>query len=490
MSDLTDLQSAQTVKIAGSDSTGVESNFASVDTDGNIQANVNSLFESTDTSTGFHPDNNDIELGSSRLKSDVLGSLKIRGPTYSDEGSFRDDFSSAFLTVLTGTLTFTNGSTVVTGVGTSFLTQLNYSNYVKLSADSNNFLLRINSILSDTVIELESVYLGAGGTGSGSKCFWLIQTGTTGTTTQNGTLGTIGVGTNAAGYSSIQSREDYCPFIFTVFGRVTQRIANQSTYLGYRETRTNPAVRAEFVFSGTTNTTIDCVTASENNASNTQTTTITVPNGSNTGVDHQYVVEVQQDKVTFTIDGVIVAVNSNHIPGPYKVLNVFMGIENTGVTGSSTDLILDYAQLTNFNQTTVNTAGSSGSTAVIQNESVNYITGSLTTSATTADQVILSYTVPTGKNLYLIGWSISTNSIAATVVKIGKNTVTGDPAAPGVLNGVIYRHFYLASTSMQSQTLPASPVRIGGGGDVIKMTVTPSAITSTVWRGGLDFILR
>ena len=42
-----------------------------------------------------------------------------------------------------------------------------------------------------------------------------------------------------------------------------------------------------------------------------------------------------------TIDGVVTAVNTQHLPGPYDLLDIYAGTINTGVPGSSTTLSID-----------------------------------------------------------------------------------------------------------------------------------------------------
>ena len=70
---------------------------------------------------------------------------------------------------LAGTVTLTNGSTAVTGVGTQFLTQLvGLGRSVKLNADSSSSWASVASITSDTSATLSSAYTGTGGAGPAS----------------------------------------------------------------------------------------------------------------------------------------------------------------------------------------------------------------------------------------------------------------------------------------------------------------------------------
>jgi hypothetical protein len=76
---------------------------------------------------------------------------------------------------LTGTVTFTQGSTTVTGSGTSFLSEVSAGEIVILDSDASTVHIEpipwaaVASVDSDTQITLASAYNGAGGSGSASK---------------------------------------------------------------------------------------------------------------------------------------------------------------------------------------------------------------------------------------------------------------------------------------------------------------------------------
>ena len=125
--------------------------------------------------TSFSPDPWSNSLGD---KAEVLldseGSLQTRGPVHADEGSFRDHFSGATLaTAITGTITFTNGSTTVTGSGSFFTEEFHTQYYIKRDADGNSAWVKVAAILSDTELELDSEYTGTTGSGAASVNFWI-----------------------------------------------------------------------------------------------------------------------------------------------------------------------------------------------------------------------------------------------------------------------------------------------------------------------------
>jgi hypothetical protein len=96
------------------------------------------------------------------LLMDVDRNLNVRARVLTDELSFRDDFTVGELYVdLTGTSYFTNGSTVVTGVGTSFLSEVNKAMFVKISSHVDSVYVAVAEVISDTQLQLDGAYAGA-----------------------------------------------------------------------------------------------------------------------------------------------------------------------------------------------------------------------------------------------------------------------------------------------------------------------------------------
>lgn len=73
-----------------------------------------------------------------------------------------------FSIALTGTITFTNGNTAVTGSGSAFLSEVIVGSLVKLNADSASAWGKVQSIASNTSLTLASNYTGTGGAGASS----------------------------------------------------------------------------------------------------------------------------------------------------------------------------------------------------------------------------------------------------------------------------------------------------------------------------------
>ena len=272
---------------------------------------------------------------------DLYGNLQTRGPVFTDEGLFRDDFSgSGLTTTLTGTLTFTNGSTIVTGSGTSFLTAIKQLQYIKQSSDSETLYIQVFSVQSNTQLTLLSPY--AGTTTSGATAVisnWQTTTGSGASITVASSVVTIASGTTVAASTQIKSLGDYGPYSGLFYCQISQRIANQTAYIGFQDT--SGTRLAMMQFTGTNNTQALFVTSYS--GAEIQATTVTIPNGGTTATYHQYKIDISATQVTCSIDGIIVGVNTLHIPGPYDLLYSVLGINNSSpAPASSTTIQTDY----------------------------------------------------------------------------------------------------------------------------------------------------
>ena len=272
---------------------------------------------------------------------DFYGNLETRGPVLTDEGSFRDDFSgSSLTTALTGTLNFTNGSTTITGVGTTFTTQIKQMQYIKQSSDPEADYVQVSQVISNTQLLLVSGY--AGTTTSGASAVvsnWITQTGTGGSISVSGSILTIASGTTVAAATQVRSLGDYGPYSGSFYCQVSQRIANQTGYIGFQDT--SGTRLAMIQFTGTNNTQALFVTSYS--AAEIQATTVTLPNSGTTATYHLYKIDISATQVTCLIDGVVVGINKLHIPGPYDLLFSVIGFNNSSpAPASSTTIQADY----------------------------------------------------------------------------------------------------------------------------------------------------
>jgi hypothetical protein len=307
----------------------------------NSNANITEIDQQASSS---YPDPGSYISGNGTPTIDAYGNLETRGPVITDEGSFRDDFTgTALTTTLTGTVTFTNGSTTVTGSGTSFTTQIKMGQYVKKSADSETLYAQVSYVVSATQLILDTNYTGTTGGATSVVSNWKTTTPSAGSITVASSIVSIATGTTSGSSGSIVSLSDYLPFNIQFYASLSQRIANQSAYLGLVDNPTSINQQAVIGFSGTNNTQVTFTTAYTSAVTDTQSTTVTLPNGGTTATYHTYNIGLSANQATLSIDGIVVAINTIHLPTPYTPLFIIADIGNTGTAASSTTLSVDYA---------------------------------------------------------------------------------------------------------------------------------------------------
>ena len=441
--------------------------------------------------------NGQVPIGIDQLYSDPFGNLEIRGQVLTDEESLRDDFEGTSLNTAVGNITLTNGSTSVTGTGFVNTYAVGQQHYIKVTADAASAWVLVAAVNSDTSLTLASAYTGTGGTGvPGQITRWPTTTVGSSTLAVATSILTIGTGTAASNQQTVWRTFDYLPMLFRARMAVSQRIANQQLRAGFAsDNTTSPAMQALFLFNGTTNTTVITQTSwGPAGSPTTETNTITLPYSATTATALDYEIWVEMKQVTFVINGTIVAVHKLHVPDQYGSMNVLFDALNVAAAASTTTMTVDAVCLSNQDQLEVtNSIGQS--IPVLFNEDVHVAYGLLTTTATTAGQVILSYTVPANRTLWILGYSISDSSttINGSPIIVGKNTITEPASGATATDGTCFDGLFLnaatASQNMVSRTYSA-PVKFAAGGDVVKIVVTPSGATSTTWRASLQFVLR
>jgi hypothetical protein len=136
-------------------------------------------------------------------------------------------------------------------------------------------------------------------------------------------------------------------------------------------------------------------------------------------------------------------------------------------------LIADQAASSNNPGEAVSLGNSLGKTAVLK-------TGSLTTTAVTADQVVLTYTVTGGKTFYLeyVEGHGRLTTLSATAVILGTLSIE-TPSGTKVIT-----HSLVNGTTEFEDQVPvyhfSEPIPIAAAA-VIRCVTTPAAATSTLW---------
>jgi hypothetical protein len=271
------------------------------------------------------------------LTADDFGGLYTRGQVMTDEGSFTDVFST-LETSLTGTVSFENNSVNVVGVGTAFLSEINYYSLVKKATDADSLLVEVEAVLSDTELRLSSPYQGTTASGvSAVETHWYKQTASGGTITISSNTCVLTVLQDSAQAAGIETIGDYVPFLGTIRAQLSARATNQTTWIGYADTLWNGVTGAHacFLFDGTTNTTVKCSSGTGRTTNTYQETTVTIPGGLNSSSPQNYRIVPWQGQVAFFINGNQVAVHDQYVIPPY--VDVRFGIYTVN-TSTATDL--------------------------------------------------------------------------------------------------------------------------------------------------------
>lgn len=305
----------------------------------------------TGNATGLWPNYTGPDSTAQRSASvDDDGSLQVRAAVLTDEGTFRCNFANSSLFVGIGSVTV-SGSTVT---GTGFLAaDVHRGDYFKISADADTFCQQIESIDSDTQISLKAAYTGtASGTGNRALLFPYTGSGSS-QSVASGAL-TLTAGTTASAITGVKRFTDYGPLVFRARVTVSQRIANQEIRAGLAEDVTTPRWFARFKIDGTTNTTVTCETGRNPtgapSASETQSSTVTLPNGATTATARDYRVELLTESVRFYVDGVLLAEHANIIPHQHDEMTSLVEVRNGTTPASSTTVTVDYITGKNHNK--------------------------------------------------------------------------------------------------------------------------------------------
>lgn len=316
---------------------------------------VSNVTEGTHFQPGF-----DVSSGVGNggpLRTDPDGNLVARAQALTDELGYRANFANTSLAVALGTATFTNGSAAVTGSGFVSVRDLRTGDYVKLDADAESAWIQVESLDGDGALTLVGPYTGTGGTGAASRAIVKPVTGSGATISVANGQCTIAAGTTTNAISEVKRDVDWLPLIKQAGVSVSQRIANQTIYIGFYDEShpTTPYWFAWFALDGTVNTTVKCQSGrnptSAPSAAETEETVVTIPNGGTTATVRRFRPEVLGDRVNFFIDGVVVATHYRAMPGPGDLLTSTVRVVNGGTSpASNTNVVIDYDTVKNHNK--------------------------------------------------------------------------------------------------------------------------------------------
>lgn len=286
------------------------------------------------------------------LHVDPSGALITRGAVTTDEGTFRVNFANTSLAVTIGTVTISGN--VVTGTG--FLSaDVHYKDYFKLDADGESAWMGIDSVDSDTQITLRLTYVG-GSSGAASRALVRPVTGSGGSITIASGQATLTTGTTINSITRIVRDMDFAPLVYRTRASFSQRIANQTFRIGGSQVfTTTDRWFARFKVDGTTNTTVICETGrnptTTPSASETESTTITIPFGLTTATLLDYRVEQLTESVRFFVSSVMVAEHTKVIPSQHDEMEFAVtAVNGASAPASTTTVVVDYMTGKNHNK--------------------------------------------------------------------------------------------------------------------------------------------
>lgn len=434
---------------------------------------------------------------------DINGNVQTRSQIFTDEGSWRDDFpNTSLFTQLTGTISVTQASNIVTGINTKFLSEINKEYHLRMTSHPNSNLTKVLKVISDTELLLDEGYVGATAINSTAvKSKWhvidSISTGTISVLDSDLILtSSVAIGDRV----NVNKDADCSPARMITKVSISQRIINQEIHLGFSDSTGSSNEEIELIFKDTVATQLEFISKSSSNPIDTESKIVTIPFSKTTADKLKYEVGLDNDSVSLFIEDVLVAQNTNHIPNLYTQLNFYAEIKNGAVTppASPTTLSIDYASLLNTNRIEIANKFKGDAISIKNTEDAHTLHGILTTNTNIADQVLLSYVIPAGKSFSIKGWACDNNATVLTgTIKIikGNNVIPFvvpiEPVSPGTVDSNFHRSFTLpANSPFISVDYGNLAIPFGRFGEVVKVLVTPSANTATIWRFTLDFILR
>ena len=341
---ITDGTNTSTVKAASTAADGTETALV-------VALSPNNSALSGRINSSYHADPSSYVTSENRqISIDAEGRIETFSSVTSDAGSFRDDFIGASITSSVFNVTFTNNSTAITGSGTTFTTSVKVGQWIKKSTDSETLFVEVGKIISDTSLTLLTPYQGTTQSATAVVSNWKTITASGGSISVGSSAINLASGTTNGESSYIIRKADYLPFSAAIYTTISQRIVNQTTIIGFRDSWTSPNIKIDIEFSGTDNTIVNFVTSSSSALADTQTTIVTIPNNLTTESELLYKIDLSGSEAVLSINDTTCARHDSHIATPYDKFKLMAGITNTGVPASGTTVTVDSIYFSNIDR--------------------------------------------------------------------------------------------------------------------------------------------
>lgn len=289
-------------------------------------------------------------VGYQNIGIDPDGATVTRGSILTDEGTFRCNFANTSTWLSLGAVTVSGN--IVTGTGFASK-DVHYYDYFKVQGDAESAAVQVSKVLSDTQLELVSNYVGSA-SGTGERSLLKLFIGAGGSINVASGQANILSGTTSGSLTGVLRFIDFAPLVFRKRFSLSQRIVNQDFIAALEEDAVTVRYFARFRFTGTGNTTVICETgrnpSGAPSASETETTTVTLPNNSNTSQVLEYRIEFLTERVIFYISGFRVAEHTRVIPHQHDEMTARCYWNNTGVPASTSTATFDYITGKNHNK--------------------------------------------------------------------------------------------------------------------------------------------
>ena len=345
-----------------------------------------------------------------------------------DGGSVRANFTGSSINTSLGTCTFTNGSPYVTGTGFS-TSSVEVLSMVKLNADTEGSYTPVQYIISDTQLQLSYPYVGTSTTGAASYAPLATSTGAGATISVASGQCTLASGTTNASQSFLWGVSSTGDLQAQASYSISQRISTQDIYFGLEDNALASITKfARFHFSGTDNTKVITETGynptTTPSANETETNTVTLPNGATTATSRVYKIALTQDNIVFSIDGIVVATHTKRIPHIRRTSNIgFVTLDLrvlNGTGATNTNIVVDYitGRLYNRLDTFQSSVGDATNSQVVSQKA-----------ATTSSNTLQSAAAATGNGISLVTDGLATVIFTVTGTFVG--TITFEATEDG-----------------------------------------------------------
>jgi len=309
------------------------------------ESELNKSISITEQQNDYLPTPRAYKIGNRPSKTDGAGNLVTRGQTFTDEGSFRDNFhGDSLFQTLTGVFEFSNQSDVVLSNNADLSQMKTLFPYIKLSTDSDIAFTQ-GQLTTSRSFELYSKYKGSTGNGTAISSNWLP------TISENIAVSIVNswlIFTSSTSNTSAELEKfmDYLPLRLSFKVNIDKRISGQEICMGVHELNGSSV---GVMITGTDETKVTFRTSSALSEIETQATQVSIPKGGKTNKDHIFTIEVTNGQCSLLIDDVLLVTHKDRIPDAYDPLSICIKVTNNTIT-TTNNVKIDWVHFQSLDQ--------------------------------------------------------------------------------------------------------------------------------------------